>query len=199
MDLSLYVYRGLSILIAITLHEYAHSLAAYRLGDNTSSNSGRMSFNPLDHIDPVGAIFMVLFGFGWAKPVMVDARNFKNPKVGMGLTALAGPLMNLLLGFLSYAVWFFGNGSSGLSFITVFAQINVSLFIFNMLPIPPLDGSKVLGMLLPEEMYFGYMRYEQYGFFILLFLVFLGALNGIIMNGIYAVFSIFDTLLRLFV
>lgn len=173
-----YLLSAVAALIALTVHEYCHGYAAYRLGDNTAKNMGRLTLNPIKHIDPYGAICMVLFHVGWAKPVPVNARNFKDPKKGFAITAAAGPASNLILGFFSaliYLVVFalvkdltfttktFGYLliSNTLSFLYIFHSINIGLGLFNLLPIPPFDGSRLLNVLLPPKTYFAIMKYEK--------------------------------------
>ena len=145
---------------------------AYRLGDNTAKRAGRLTLNPIRHIDPMGLLMMVVFRFGWAKPVPVDMRNFKNPKRGMALTALAGPVSNLLLAavaLLLYGLLFIplrrmgGAGEFIGQFLTITAYLSTALAVFNILPIPPLDGSKVLGAALSDRAYWSLMRFERYG------------------------------------
>ena len=144
---------------------------AYRLGDNTAKRAGRLTLNPIRHIDPMGLLMMVVFRFGWARPVPVDMRNFKNPKRGMALTALAGPVSNLLLAavaLLLYGLLFIplrrmgGAGEFIGQFLTITAYLNTALAVFNILPIPPLDGSKVLGAALSDRAYWSLMRFERY-------------------------------------
>lgn len=173
-----YLLSAVAALIALTVHEYCHGYAAYRLGDNTAKNMGRLTLNPIKHIDPYGAICMVLFHVGWAKPVPVNARNFKDPKKGFAITAAAGPASNLMLGFFSaliYLVVFalvkdltftsktFGYLfiSNTLSFLYIFHSINIGLGLFNLLPIPPFDGSRLLNVFLPPKSYFAIMKYEK--------------------------------------
>ena len=173
-----YLLSAVAALIALTVHEYCHGYAAYRLGDNTAKNMGRLTLNPIKHIDPYGAICMVLFHVGWAKPVPVNARNFKDPKKGFAITAAAGPASNLILGFFSaliYLVVFalvrdltftsktFGYLliSNTLSFLYIFHSINIGLGLFNLLPIPPFDGSRLLNVFLPPKTYFAIMKYER--------------------------------------
>lgn len=167
-------------LICITLHELAHGYAAYRLGDNTAKNAGRLTLNPLWHIDPMGLVMMVVFKFGWAKPVPVDMRNFRNPRQGMAVTAFAGPMANVLIcivflfiyGLLALPLSKIGDAGDYLAqMLMLTAYISIALAIFNLLPIPPLDGSKVLCAFLPERAYWKLMRYERYGMFLLIALL----------------------------
>jgi Zn-dependent protease len=172
-------------LICLTFHEYAHGLVANRLGDPTAKNMGRLTLNPIKHVDIIGLIMMLLFRFGWAKPVPVNMANFKNPKRGMAITALAGPVSNIILSavFLviygalyaaakDTAVW-----GTVLKFVYLAAYISLALAIFNLIPIPPLDGSKVLFALIPDSLYFKLMRVERYGFVILVIFMWTNAFS----------------------
>ena len=167
-------------LICITLHELSHGYVAYRLGDTTAKDAGRLTLNPLRHIDPMGLVMMVAFKFGWAKPVPVNMYRFRNPKRDMAITALAGPVSNLVIGavfLFLYGVLYIPlrrGGSAGdwfLQMIYLTAYISLALMVFNILPISPLDGSKVLYSFLPERAYMTLMRYERYGMILLLVLV----------------------------
>jgi len=170
------------ILFCLTIHELAHGAVAYALGDDTAKRAGRLTLNPIRHIDPMGFLMMLVVRFGWAKAVPVDMRNFKRPKMGMAITALAGPVSNFLLAALVFLfqVPIMRLGAGGgiwyevaeVLFLT--GVISVFLGIFNLLPIPPLDGSKILFSLLPDRHYYQLMRYERYGFFLLILLVFFG-------------------------
>ena len=171
-----YILRIPIVLLSLSVHEVAHGYAAYKFGDPTARNLGRLSLNPLKHLDPIGALCMLLFGFGWAKPVPINTRYFKNPKSGMALSALAGPLSNLIMAFVAFvtqmyilrfgatAIFTNPNGIVYMLFLffNEFFYLNISLAVFNLLPIPPLDGSRILFYLLPDKVYFGVMKYEQY-------------------------------------
>lgn len=189
--------RVLGVLLCLTVHETCHGLAAYALGDPTARKMRRLSLNPLHHIDWLGLASMVICGFGWAKPVPVDMRYFKRPKSGMAITALAGPASNFLLALLllfiaslmagfapvnAVTLWLF-------SFLTGTAVLSVGLGLFNLIPIPPLDGSKALFSLLPERAYYTLMRYERYGMVVLLLIVWLDIGGSSLSRGIYAVYS----------
>ena len=167
------------IMFALSLHETAHGYAAYKCGDMTAYHMGRLTLNPLRHLDPVGFLCMLVFGFGWAKPVPINTRNFTNPKRGMAISAAAGPLSNLLLGLISAALYgvFAALGAylsyrSGSSFLTtavgwtaviceLSAYLNLVFAVFNLLPIPPFDGSRLAFAFLPPRAYFGMMKYER--------------------------------------
>ncbi len=182
LDIRELLLGALAVLITLTVHEYAHAYAAYKLGDNTAKNFGRLTLNPIKHLDPIGALCLLFFRVGWAKPVPINARNFKNPKRDFALTALAGPLINILLSFVLYGIFyslyiplmtavFEDPGFKGelslnlLYFLNMFAYINVGLGIFNLLPIPPFDGSRLINVFLPPKAYFGIMKYERQIYF----------------------------------
>ena len=181
-------YRLASVIVALTVHEFSHGFAAYLLGDKTAKHDGRLSINPLRHIDWFGLLAIFIFQFGWAKPVMVNPRNFKNPKIDFALTAAAGPVANILLSFalVFIAVPLFFNTSGGgftgvmITFLIRCAILSLSLGFFNMLPIPPLDGSKIFGAFLPDRYYFRYVGMGNIGMIILLVLLYTGFVNNII-------------------
>jgi len=160
------------ILFSLTFHEYAHAFVANKLGDPTAKLQGRLTLNPFKHLDPIGAILMLVVGIGYAKPVMINARYFKNPKKGMALSALAGPSMNLIISFTAVVLGsVFGRflydqlpETFALAFDLFFyylAYLNAYLAIFNLLPIPPFDGSRIAMVILPDRIYFGIMKYER--------------------------------------
>lgn len=181
------VFVILAAIISITVHESAHGLAALWLGDDTAKRMGRISLNPLRHIDIFGLIMLATVKFGWAKPVPIDMRRFKNQKAGMALSALAGPASNVLLallatlGFrLSLSVYLssLSDVSYYITLFFVYLQlINAGLAVFNLIPIPPLDGSKILAIVLPERAHTFLMKYERYGFLVLAVLLFSGILD----------------------
>lgn len=189
--------RILGVLVCLTVHETCHGLAALALGDPTARRMHRLSFNPLHHIDWLGLASMFLCGFGWAKPVPVDMRYFKNPKAGMALTALAGPVSNFLLALalLFGASIIYRAAPAGAVMVWLFyflmntAILSIGLGLFNLIPIPPLDGSKVLFSLLPERAYYTLMRYERYGMAVLLLLVWLDVGSSALSNGIDVVYQ----------
>ena len=181
----------------LSAHEFAHGLVSYWLGDPTPKRDGRLSLNPLHHLDLVGTICMLVFRFGWAKPVKVNPQYYKNPKQGMALTALAGPVMNLILAFLFLGIFVGlfhvteGSTEGMLGYLMLLAQytaiMNIGLGVFNLIPIPPLDGSKVLGIFLPQRTYFQLMRYERYGGLLMIVLLYTGVLSrplGILRDGL---------------
>lgn len=190
--------RVAAIFLCLTIHETCHGLAALALGDPTAKSMHRLSLNPLRHIDPLGLVMMFVVGFGWAKPVPVDPRYFKKPKQGMAVTALAGPASNFLLALLamgiSKAIYLYAPYTTAWDTVFTFclytlAPLSVGLGLFNLIPIPPLDGSKVLGAFLPDRAYFTLMRYERYGMLVLLALSFLGVGDGFISRTILGVYG----------
>lgn len=184
-------------LLCITLHELSHGYVAYKLGDDTAKNKGRLTLNPIKHLDPMGLLMMLVFHVGWAKPVPVNMYRFKNPKRGMAVTALAGPVSNFIIAivfmFIYGALYIpLGRSSVGgyfLQMIQLTAIISLGLGIFNLIPIPPLDGSKVLFSLMSDESYYKLMRYERYGSIIMLILVATGVLGKPLSNAIDALYS----------
>ena len=172
-----YVFLIMSALIALTVHEFSHGYTAYKLGDPTARSLGRLTLNPIKHIDPIGALCMVFFKFGWARPVPIDPRYFKKPKRDFALVALMGPLSNLTLAIFSafsysavYAIFSTYSFSSEfglaiiqntLNFLYVFHILNLGFTVFNLIPIPPLDGSRILNVVLPTKIYFKIMKYER--------------------------------------
>ena len=180
MDPILLAIRLTALIIAFTVHELSHGLMAYMLGDRTAKDDGRLTLNPIRHIDPMGLIFIMFAGFGWAKPVMVDPRNFSYPKQDMALTAVAGPLSNFVMAFVVMMIFFplaqASGGAAAMGLLGVFLQflisINLALGIFNLLPIPPLDGSKLFGVILPDNVYFNFISMgSRYGMILLLILI----------------------------
>lgn len=180
------------VLIALTVHEVAHGYMAFRLGDPTARNLGRLTLNPLKHLDPIGTICMIFFHFGWARPVPVNSRYFKKPRRDMALTSAAGPVSNFIMAFLGalvYAILYTIFAShpvsnnfaayiqiAALQLLQYFHILNLSLGLFNLIPVPPLDGSRIFLTFLPAKYYFGIMKYERYiqlGLMILLYLGFL--------------------------
>ena len=166
-------------LLAISVHEFSHAYAAYRLGDPTAKSIGRLTVNPIKHLDPIGTLCMVFFHFGWARPVPIDPRYFKKPRKYFAITALAGPLSNILMAFLIAPIYllcsnlFIRTDSAFLNslmlntliFLYTFHIINVGLGIFNLIPLPPFDGSRIVNVILPRKWYFKVMKYERYVYF----------------------------------
>ena len=191
-------------IISLSVHESAHGYVSYLLGDPTARNLGRITLNPLKHFDVLGFVCMALFRVGWAKPVPVNARYYKNPRRGMALTAAAGPLSNLLLAlvgiFACETSWLFMRGmSEGTSMLAVLSTVfnfcyllslcNISLAVFNLIPVPPFDGSRILYVFLPPKQYFGIMRYERYIMLAVLVLFAIGAFDLPLSLATDAIFS----------
>ncbi|MBC1499663.1 site-2 protease family protein [Listeria weihenstephanensis] len=170
-------YVIVTLLIAFTIHELAHAWVALLFGDDTAKNEGRITFNPLKHVDPVGFIFVIIAGFGWAKPTPVSPYKMKHRKVGSVVVSLVGPVSNLLLAFVGMGLYFLflqmdvGYSQTILHFFNLFVYLNLVLFIFNLLPLPPLDGYQILSEFLPLKWKLKVQAYENYALLFFLILV----------------------------
>lgn len=184
----LYLTRLMIIFLINPLHEYAHAWTAHKLGDDTAKNEGRLTISPLAHLDGLGALMLLFWGFGWAKPVPVSPSKFKKPSLGLMLTAIAGPISNLIAAFLGVVALQLCGGSDMLAeegttryyaaiMLYEFVVVNLNLFLFNMIPVPPLDGSRVLTFFLPPKASLWVMRYQPVFYGVVLFLMLTGILT----------------------
>lgn len=206
-ELIIYIFSmAFVVFCTLPIHEFAHAWVATKLGDQTPRLQGRLTINPMAHISPIGALMILLVGFGYAKPVGVNARNFKDPKKGMALVALAGPASNLIMGFIAefFAILCLrlsANASMMLTAIYMFfyyaAIVNIQLAVFNFLPIPPLDGSRILQLLIPSKYYFKYMQYERYIIWIVFALLFTNILTIPLSFVTGLIFKLFKNLFAL--
>ena len=183
----------LALLIAITAHEFSHAWAAYKLGDSTAKNAGRMSLNPLVHLDPLGTLMIFLVRFGWGKPVPVNPNNFKDPRIGNAIVSIAGALANFFIASIFSIVYYFlgQEGTLFSNFLLIVIILNIILAVFNLIPIPPLDGSKVLYAFLPPT--FNWRQFEIMGPFVIILLFFSGILSlilGPVVNFILRILGI---------
>lgn len=172
-------YVAITLMIAFSLHEFAHAYVAYKFGDMTAKNQGRLTLNPMQHLDPLGTLFIFIAGFGWARPVPVNRYFFKKPRLAGVLVSIAGPISNLLLVILAYLIWYIlmamgittGLPTFVVDFLNIFISLNVLLFIFNLLPFPPLDGYRIIEDLAPVDIRAKMTQYEQFGALIFLIIV----------------------------
>ncbi|MGE6377258.1 site-2 protease family protein [Peribacillus muralis] len=178
-DLDKLPYVIVSLLIAFTVHEFSHAYVAYKFGDPTAKNEGRVTLNPVSHLDPIGTLLILIAGFGWARPVPVNRFHFKNPKLAGVLVSFAGPFSNLIIAILGYLI-FYGLLAAGAGpdlpffvqpFLTVLINLNVLLFVFNLIPLPPLDGYRIIQDLVSADLRAKMTQYEQYGSLIFLILI----------------------------
>lgn len=172
-------YVAITLIIAFTVHEFAHAFVAYRFGDSTAKDQGRLTLNPIQHLDPLGTILIFIAGFGWARPVPVNRFFFKKPRLAGICVSLAGPLSNLFMGTLGFVIWY-GLVGTGISaqlpeavpnFLDLFIQLNMLLFVFNLLPFPPLDGFRIVQDVVPAHIRPKLTQFEQYGALLFLILV----------------------------
>lgn len=182
-DLELIPYVVIVLAIAFTVHEFAHAYVAYKFGDPTAKNQGRLTLSPLAHLDPIGTLLIFIAGFGWAKPVPVNRFYFKNPRLAGVLVSVAGPLSNLVIAFIGLAVWYIllstgalSSLSSGMAeglhqFFNILILLNITLFIFNLFPFPPLDGYRIIEDLAPSRIRAKMTQFESYGMVVFLILV----------------------------
>lgn len=192
------IYRIPALLLAITFHEYAHGRMAYHFGDPTAKRMGRLSLNPIRHLDPIGTIALLIFGFGWAKPVPINPYNFRDYRSGMLWVSFAGPLANFILAlaalFLLYIPAMAGFlWTPYLQFMRTLAVFNVLLGVFNLIPIPPLDGSKILTSLAPDNIASFFRQIEPYAPIILMVLIFSGAIGRIIVPLFQYMYNAMET------
>lgn len=203
--LSKVLYLLPAALISLPIHEFAHGYVSYKYGDPTAKAEGRLTLNPLKHLDPIGFIMLLIIGFGWAKPVPINPTYYKNRKLGIVMVSLAGPLSNLILAFISLLILkIFGNMMQAnvlLYYLATFLEdlvwLNIILAVFNLIPIPPLDGSKILMCALPTKMAYSYSRLEQYGIVIILALSFLNLLGPILQFMTQYIYMFFQFILNL--
>lgn len=196
MDLNeviIYAFIAVTALISLTFHEVAHGYSAHLLGDDTAKNAGRLTLNPIKHVDIMGLICLILLRFGWAKPVPINPYNFQNRKTGTLLVSFAGPMTNLALAavFGRVFVWTASFNYYFSLFLLLFVHINVGLAIFNLLPLPPLDGSKIAASLLPDKVESLFYRYERYLYVIVLIMYFTGIIAKILYPAINFVSELF--------
>ena len=195
--IELLIIQLIAVVIGLTIHEFSHGFASYRLGDSTAKFDGRLSFSPLRHIDPIGFLMIVLVGFGWAKPVMVNPRNLRKPKRDMAIISFAGPLSNFLLAFFVTAIYvpllvtgIIAGGGYVAVFLFILIHVNIMLGVFNLIPVPPLDGSKIVSVFLPNHLYWRYANF-RYGFIVLIIIIISDPIRNLVWSMVVTIFNSF--------
>ncbi|MBP3359700.1 MAG: site-2 protease family protein [Clostridia bacterium] len=201
-DITTIVLNVPAALIALSVHEFAHGYVSSKLGDPTPRAQGRLTLNPMAHLDPIGTLLMIFTGFGWAKPVQINPMYYKDRTKGMALTAAAGPVSNFIMAFIGMLIGVIlacilsSAGVSGsvvswiLTFTSVFTQLNLCFMVFNLIPFPPLDGFKIFGMFMPRNVYYKILQYEHYIMYALMLLCLLGVFSSIIGTGVSFVYRL---------
>lgn len=191
------------ILIALTFHEFAHGLVAYAMGDNTAKNAGRLTLDPLKHIDPLGFIMLILVRFGWAKPVPINENNFRNKNLGLFFVSIAGITANILLALIFHLIAYF---TEDIVNLTAYSQImsniviiNIMIAAFNLLPVPPLDGSKIIYSFLPQRLRYNFYKYESYGSIILIILLITGGVSYFLSPVVSFIISFLNSIIQFIV
>lgn len=191
------------ILIALTFHEFAHGLVAYAMGDNTAKNAGRLTLDPLKHIDPLGFIMLILVRFGWAKPVPINENNFRNKNLGLFFVSIAGITANILLALIFHLIAYFTEDLVNLSaysqIMSNIVIINIMIAAFNLLPVPPLDGSKIIYSFLPQRMRYNFYKYESYGSVILIILLITGGVTYFLSPVVSFIISFLNSIIQFIV
>ena len=191
------------ILIALTFHEFAHGLVAYAMGDNTAKNAGRLTLDPLKHIDPLGFIMLILVRFGWAKPVPINENNFRNKNLGLFFVSIAGITANILLALIFHLIAYF---TEDIVNLTAYSQImsniviiNIMIAAFNLLPVPPLDGSKIIYSFLPQRLRYNFYKYESFGSIILIILLITGGVSYFLSPVVSFIISFLNSIIQFIV
>ena len=197
-NISTIIISLLAFIIALTIHEFSHALVAYLLGDDTAKKMGRLTLNPLSHIDPLGLLFLVIFRVGWAKPVPMDQRNFNHPRVYAVIAALAGPISNFVLAFIALLIFHYTPAHSHpvlREFLTLSVVLNVMLGVFNLIPFPPLDGSHIIAALVPQRYLYQYYQFQRIAFFILLLIIMLPPFQRFLLHAVTTIVQMMENLI----